>query len=67
MSVDGQEFVFQIKALTEDGLLIEDDIEPFWLPKSQLECLDRDMEDLEAGDEAEFWVPDWLAEKNNIW
>jgi len=55
------EFYGQLKRETDDAYLVNDGIEDIWIPKSQVESAR-----LISGEDWEFEIPLWLAEKEGI-
>ncbi len=37
-----------------------------WLPKSQIECYEHDVEEIEVGDTVTLALPEWLAKEKGI-
>jgi hypothetical protein len=40
--------------------------EDIWLPKSQLECVEDDMDNWEVADDVEAYCPEWLLEEKEL-
>ena len=56
-----------VKAVTDKAVLLtlDDDTEE-WIPKSQIEDCDVDVDDLEKGDKIRIEIPAWLAEEKGL-
>lgn len=53
---------------TDKAILVyEDDPDHgFWLPKSQIEYDELEVDSAEAGDDIEINIPEWLAKQNGL-
>ena len=52
----GEEYTLLVKHETDKAVLVNDGDEDIWLPKSKI-----DYDEIEAGEECNFLIPEWLA------
>ena len=60
------ELSVEIKAQSEKGLQVYDGKKLFWLPKSQTVCETHEWHQLKTGDTIDISIPEWLAEKHDL-
>ncbi len=61
MSRQLYDFNVHIEQVTPKALLVNDGVMEVWLPKSQIQCFEHTINELEAGDTTTLMIEEWLA------
>lgn len=65
-----ESYTLEFRKQTEQGILVSDGDEEFWIPKSQIEIDGistwTDFETLKRGEKIDVYIPDWLAEQKGL-
>lgn len=65
-----ESYSLNYKGQTEKAIRVEVNGKEIWLPKSQIEVdgvsCDEDFKELVPDETVDVYIPDWLAEKNDL-
>jgi len=66
MSRETYDFTVDVTGVTDKAIQITDGIDEQWLPKSQVECLTKELDHIEQGDQVHIMIQEWLAKKKGL-
>ena len=66
MGRETYDFYVEVTGVTSKAIQILEYPENQWLPKSQVECLDKNLAEVEEGNKVRIMIQEWLAREKGM-